>query len=57
MIPGLFVLNEAHESDSVFVVKLQVKLANAVTLVQPNEGKSQDVEPSLSQLILNFRDL
>lgn len=50
-------LNEAHESDSVFVVMLQVKLANAATLVQPNEGKSQDVKPSLSQLILNFRDL
>lgn len=43
-------LDEAHESPSIFVVKLQVKVANAATLVQPNEGNSQDVE--LSQLIL-----
>lgn len=48
MIPGLLVLNKTHESNGFFVVKLQVKLANAATLLQPNEGKSQDVELSLA---------
>lgn len=48
MIPGLLVLNKTHESNGFSVVELQVKLANAATLLQPNEGKSQDVELSLA---------